>query len=146
MVMAIEFGEKLSWKVRQKNKLEKLRRYEVFVGVKAICGEQWVATKQGLQAARSVRRLPVEDRWNENNKDLVKHVWCEKSGEDFAADGDLPETPEGTAAIGASVVRLVDLPRVIVSAKETAPRQFRVKKRDVEAHCRTKESPGCRIR
>ena len=41
-VLAIEFGEKLLWKVRQKNRLEKLNprwEYGVFVGVKATSGE-----------------------------------------------------------------------------------------------------------
>ena len=40
-VMTIEFGEKLVWKVRQKNRLEKLNRrweYGVFVGVKLTSG------------------------------------------------------------------------------------------------------------
>ena len=42
------FGEK----VRQKNKLEKLNprwEYGVFVGVKVISGEIWVATKEGFR-------------------------------------------------------------------------------------------------
>ena len=50
-------------KVRQKNKLGNLNpRWEcvVFVGVKVISGEMWVATKEGFQALRSVRRLSVE--------------------------------------------------------------------------------------
>ena len=78
-VMAIEFGEKLLWKVRQKNKLEKLNprwEYGVFVGVKVINGEIWVATKEGLQAVRSVRRLSVEERWSESNTEFVRHVPC----------------------------------------------------------------------
>ena len=62
-VMAIEFGEKILWKVRQKNKLEKLNpRWEYGVG------EIWVATKEGLQAVRSLRRLSVEERWSESNR------------------------------------------------------------------------------
>ena len=96
-VMAVEFGERLLWKVRPKNKMEKLNvrwEYGVFVGVKAVSGEMWVATKTGLQAVRSVRRVPAEDRWAAENKDWVKHVPWNKSGDDPDADGELPESPE----------------------------------------------------
>ena len=140
--MAIEFGEKLLWKVRQKNKLEKLNprwEYGVFVGVKVISGEIWVATKEGLQAVRSVRRLSVEERWSESNTEFVRHVPWNKSGEDPDADGELPEAAVFAAAGS------VDPPRVIVvNTKETAPREFCIKKKDVEAHGHTKDCPGCR--
>ena len=69
-----------------------------------------MVTKKGLQTVRSVRRIPVEERWNENNKDFVKHVPRDKSGEDIEADGDLPGTPEGKAAAALSM----NPPRVIV--------------------------------
>ena len=55
----------------------------MFVGVKVASGEMWVATKEGSQAVKSVRRTPVEERWNEGNKDFVKHVPWNESGEDL---------------------------------------------------------------
>ena len=58
-VMAIEFGEKLLWKVRQKT-LEKLNpRWEhgVFIAVTLTSGEMWVATKEDLQAVRLVESI-----------------------------------------------------------------------------------------
>ena len=147
-VMAIEFGEKLLWKVRQKNRLEKLNprwEYGVFVGVKVISGEIWVATKEGLQVVRSVRRMSVEERWNENNKDFVKHVPWNKSGEDPEADGDLPGALEGATATGEAAVGSMDPPRVIVvNTKEVAPREFYIQKKNVEAYGHTKGCPGCR--
>ena len=141
IVMAIEFGEKLLWKVRQKNRLE----YGVFVGVKATSCEVWVATKEGLQTVRSVRRIPVEERWNENNKDFVKHVPWNKSGEDPEADGDLPGALEGATATGEAAAGSMDPPRVIVvNTKEVAPREFYIQKKNVEAYGHTKGCPGCR--
>ena len=79
--MAIEFGEKLLWKVRQKNRLDKLNpRWEngVYTGVKATSGEVWAATKEGLQEVRSVRRIPVVEWWNDSNEDFVVHVLWNK--------------------------------------------------------------------
>ena len=147
-VMAIEFGEKLLWKVRQKNKLEKLNprwEYGVFVGVKVISGEIWVATKEGLQAVRSVRRLSVAERWSESNTEFVRHVPWNKSGEDPDADGELPEAPQAPSAAAFAAVGSVDPPRlIVVNTKETAPREFYIKKKDVEAHGHTKDCPGCR--
>ena len=146
--MAIEIGEKLLWKVRQKNRLEKLNtrwEYGVFVGVKATSGEVWAATKEGLQTVRSVRRIPLEERWNETIKDFVKHVPWNKSGEDPEADGDLPEALEGATATGAVAVGSMDPPRVnVVNTMEVAPREFCIKKKDVEAYGHTKGCPGCR--
>ena len=117
----------------------------MFVGVKATSGEVWAATKEGLQTVRSVRRIPLEERWNETNKDFVKHVPWNKSGEDPEADGDLPEALEGATAMGAVAAGSMDPPRVIVvNTKEVAPREFYIKKKDVEAYGHTKGCPGCR--
>ena len=145
-ILAIEFGEKLLWKVRMKNKLEKINprwEYGVFVGVSAASGEIWVATKEGLQAVRSVRRIPAEERWKASNKEFVRHVPWNRSGEDPDADGELPEAPAPEAATAAAGSG--DLPRVIVvNTREAAPREFYIKKRDVEKHGHTKGCPGCR--
>ena len=151
-VMAVEFGERLLWKVRPKNKMEKLNvrwEYGVFVGVKAVSGEMWVATKTGLQAVRSVRRVPAEDRWAAENKDWVKHVPWNKSGDDPDADGELPESPEAVEDSSGGRVSDAgasgDQPRVVVvNTRETAPRDFYIKKKDVETHGHTKGCPGCR--
>ena len=129
---------------RQKNRLEKLSprwEYGVFAGVKVLSGEVWVATKGGLQTVRSVRRIPVEEWWNENNKDFVKHVPWNKSGEGPEADGDLPGAPEGVAAAAGSVD---PLRVIVVNTREVAHRDFYIKKRDVEAYGHTKDCLGCR--
>ena len=114
-------------------------------GVKATSGEVWAATKEGLQTVRSVRRIPVEELWNENNEDFVKHVSWNKSGEDPEAYGYLPGALEGATATGAAAAGSMDLPRVIVvNTKEVAPGDFYIKKKDVEAYGHTKGCPCCR--
>ena len=66
-LLGIEFGEKLMWKVRPKDKMEKLNprwEYGIFIGVRRRSGELWIATEDGLKKVRSVRRIPSEQRWS----------------------------------------------------------------------------------
>ena len=75
----------------------------------------------------------MEEWWNENNKDFLKHVPWNKSGEDPDADGDLPESRERTPAFGGTAAGSVDRPRVIVvNTKEVAPREFHIKKKHTD--------------
>ena len=147
-VMAVEFGEKLLWKIRQKGKLEKLNPlwdFGVFVGVRADSGEIWVATKTGLQTVRSVRRLALEERWAAENREFVRHVPWNRSGEDPNADGDLPEEVDVPVEGGGDAEEAGGVPRVVlINTREPAPKEFYIKKRDVEAHGHTKGCAGCR--
>ena len=96
VVMAVEFGEKVLWRVKQSGKLAKMSpKWElgVFVGVRAESGEVWVATPEGIHTVRAVRRLPREKRWGADNRDYITHVPWNRSGDDPHADGDMP--PEG---------------------------------------------------
>ena len=94
-VLGLEFGEKLMWKTRMGEKQAKIRArwaYGIFVGVRRKSGEVWVATEDGgIQKVRSVRRIPVEDRWGPDCVGWVRHLpWNRYSG-DEQADGDVPE-------------------------------------------------------
>ena len=65
-VLGIEFGEKLLYKVKPKDKNEKINprwEYGIFVGVRRRSGELWIAIKDHVFAVRSVRRIPIESRW-----------------------------------------------------------------------------------
>ena len=65
IVLGVEFGEKLLDKVKPTAKLEKINsRWEfgIFVGVRRRSGEVWIAVKGNVLSARSVRRIPVEQR------------------------------------------------------------------------------------
>ena len=65
-VMGVEFGEKLLFRRRTGQKMEKLNerwQYGIFVGVRRRSNELMIATKLGIVMARSIKRIPVERRW-----------------------------------------------------------------------------------
>ena len=65
-VLGVEFGEKLLYKVKPTNNVEKINaRWEhgILVGVRRGSGELWVAVKDKVLSVRWVRRMPVEQRW-----------------------------------------------------------------------------------
>jgi hypothetical protein len=76
-VLGLEFGEKVLYKKKAKAKMEKINsrwEYGIFVGVRQRSGELWVATQEGVKKVRSVRRIPIEERWSEDSVKWVKNV------------------------------------------------------------------------
>ena len=69
--------------------------YGVFVGVRQKSGEVWAVTKEGkVEAARSVRRIPMEDRWGKDNWRWIKGApWHMYRGTGYQ-EGDMPEGVE----------------------------------------------------
>ena len=66
MFMPVVHGGKL-------NKLESTWEPGRFVGIRPRSGEKLVMTKEGVMKARTIRRLPVIDRW-------VSEDWEELKG------------------------------------------------------------------
>ena len=62
----------------------------VFLGVRVRSSEILVGTKDGIKLARSVRRIPEEDRWTAEALELVKWVPWRLGPTDAAADGEVP--------------------------------------------------------
>ena len=62
-----------------------------FVGVRRRSNEVMVVTEGGLEEARSVKRIPEENRWGEDNLSWVKWAPWRKYRDAVDADGDLPE-------------------------------------------------------
>ena len=151
-VMAVEFGEKLLYKMMPRSKMEKINprwEYGVFVGVKAVSGEIWVATKSGVRAVRSVRRIAAEERWKAENKDWVQHVPWNMGVDDADADGEIPDGPAEDAPLGenrsAEARGSGDPPRVVVvNTRQVPPREFYIQKKDLEKHGHTRGCAGCR--
>ena len=84
----------------------------------------------------------MEERWKPENKDWVRHVPWNKGGDDPQADGEIPEGAESEPLPGEA--RGSGEPRVVVvNTRETAPREFYIKKRDLEAHGHTRGCAGC---
>ena len=64
-VLGIEFGEKLLFKVKKDVKMEKINprwEYGIFVGIRRRSGEVMVSRPEGITMARSVKRIPLEQR------------------------------------------------------------------------------------
>jgi hypothetical protein len=142
-VLGLEFGEKLLYKVKTGDKMQKINsRWElgIFVGVRQASGELWVAVKDRVFEVRSVRRIPVEDRWSEDNIKWVNRAPWNRYKECEFADGDAPEEVEATAKVKEDD----GMPRMIViDTSEKQPREFYIKKTDAEKHGYTRGCGGC---
>ena len=143
-VLGIEFGEKLLYKVKIKNKLEKINaRWElgIFVGVRRRSGEVWVAFKGQVISVRSVRRIPEEERWSKDCVEWVDRVMWNRYKDDEGADGDVPEgVPAGEPASSGST-RCPGI--IIIETKNKPPREFYIKKSDAERLGYTRGCGGC---
>ena len=116
-VLGIEFGEKLMYKVKPSgSKLEKINaRWEfgIFVGVRRRSGEVWIATKDKILTARSVRRIPAEQRWSMDSLSWIQGVPWRRYKDALDGDGELPEgltvrdLPQETRPVGDSEPRIM---------------------------------------
>jgi hypothetical protein len=109
------------------------------LGAKRRSGEVWLAGDGKIFSARSVRRIPVGERWCEDCVAWVTRVPWNRYKDAPGADGDLPED---------LVVEARPLPGevrnpIIVSTREKAPMGFYIKKEDAEKHGYTRGCGGC---
>ena len=69
-------------------KLEPRWEYGIFIGVRRRSGEVYVATEgKMVKMARTIRRVPEEDRWAVANFDLVRQAPWNLGNDDKEADG-----------------------------------------------------------
>ena len=142
-VLGVEFGEKVLYKIKAEAKMMKIRprwEYGIFVGIRPTSHQVWVATADKTVAARSIRRLPLDQRWNMDCVRWVRWTLWNRYKDDVGADGDLPEeVPQEVAPqLG---------PRgggtVYIETREKVPREFYIKKTDAERHGYTRGCAGC---
>ena len=88
------------------SKMKPRWEYGIFIGIRQRSGEVWVASEDKISTARSVRRIPVEERWSEDSVGWVKVVPCNRYRGDAEADGEVPEVARSykTEGIGTIVV------------------------------------------
>ena len=143
-ILGLEFGEKVLYKVKLGGKLEKINprwEYGIFVGVRKRSNELSVATPEGILQVRSVKRIPVEQRWGNDCVDWVKWAPWHRYREAEDADGDVPEgVPAEERKVG---VERESEGTVIIRTRESAPRDFFIQKKDGEKHGFTRGCPGC---
>jgi len=143
-VLAIEFGEKVFYKVKMVSKLEKLNaRWEpgIFVGVKRKSNEIMVATEDGILFVRAIRRVAKQQRWTKDSLSWVKWAPWHRYKDADDADG---EVPEGVPAVD-SEERLENSGErlVFIETRERAPREFFIKQEDCEKYGYTEGCAGC---
>ena len=142
-ILGVEFGEKVLFKRKLGSKMEKINArwdYGIFVGVRRMSNEVWVATQDGIFNVRAVRRIPVEKRWSEDCLTWIRWALWHRYKDDEGADGDVPDG-----------VPLVDGVRdtgdkertVYIDTRAKAPRDFHIRKEDAEKHGFTRGCAGC---
>ena len=123
-ILGVEFGEKLVYKLKPKHKLEKINprwAYGISVGVQRRSGEVWIAINDTIVCARSVRRIPVEQRWCDDCVKWVSRVPCNRYKEALDADGALPEVVPAEDD-RPTTTRDLEAPRIAILSKDVAPR------------------------
>ena len=66
--------------------------YGIFVGIRTRSNEVILAPRDGIHFARSVRRIPREERWSDDNVEWVQWApWHQYRGDEYA-DGSVPES------------------------------------------------------
>ena len=94
----------------------------------------WIVNKEGLHEARTLKRLPVEERRGRDNTEWVQWVPWHRYRGAVDRDGDIPEGVEAE-----------DPPKrdgegepIYVNTRLQPPREFHIREEDVEKHGATK--------
>ena len=98
-----------------------------------------VANEEGVHFARSIRRVPVEKRWEMSNLKLVKWAPWHRYKDARDADGEAPEgvPTEEVPEMGAGERT------VFIDTKSKVPREFYISQEDCEKHGYTRGCGGC---
>eukprot|EP00973_Karenia_brevis_P049102 6810516-Karenia_brevis.AAC.1 len=65
--------------------------YGIFVGANRNSNEFLISRINGISTCRTIKRIPNEERWGEDNLRWVKWVPWKKYEGDEDADGEVPE-------------------------------------------------------
>ncbi len=105
------------------------------MGIRQKRGEIWVADRNGVHKARSVRSLARQDRWTADSALWVRNApWNRYEGQEDA-DGDVPyvEIAEPEAPHATLLPRSGrDVPPVVVKVRQLPPRVFQIRKEDAD--------------
>ena len=126
-VPGIEFAERVMYKLKQKNKLRKLKaRWTegIFIGIKSHNNEFRISRTQGITHARSVRRIADEKkRWSEDNLSWIRTLpWQNYRCADDAEGGVGDDRVEGESAPEGGRQHRKRI--VIVITREKVPREL----------------------
>ena len=134
----VPFGEKVLWMISKEErkkgpKMAPRFHYGIWVGVNDASGEYLLLTPGGLKKARTIRRLPEEDKWDGEYVNLCKGTPWDHEGkeavEDIRADIDMPAAVEHKGEGTDEGARM---------------QRMRITNEDVQAHGPTRGCQGCR--
>ena len=95
----LQFGERVFWKSKvpsekRRHKMDSDWLEGVFLGQRTVSGEYLVGAKEGVFRPRTVRRVPVEKRWEDNLSFVTgvpwKHNTKHEAGEEVMLDAEPP--------------------------------------------------------
>ena len=136
-----ELGEGVLWKRRRAGgplgKLTCMWEDGIYLGVKATTAEVIIGTKSGVWVTRTVRRKPLEERWDKENLELVGGVPWYRSDADENVDGEKMRTEVKTMD--------KDYLEKFEEMEEhvPVPRRVFITRQDLETHGYTVGCPGC---
>ena len=138
----LEFGEGLWFKTKAKRegigKLASVWQDGIYLGIRAVSGEVIVGTEAGVWRTRTVRRKPIEERWNQDNTQKVGGVPWKTSAEE-EGDGD---PPKGIIKLEAKQMEKEAENEVRATPK--VPRAFPIRQNDLITHGYTEDCLGCK--
>ena len=107
-MLGLEFGEKLHWKrsvatIHRTDKLDSVWEEGIYLGHTTLSGESIVGNADGVFRTRTVRRAPLEERWQfELIKSMVGLPWkCNPHSDEAeqVIQDDMPVAPSDKPAI-----------------------------------------------
>ena len=138
----LEFCEGLLFKMKAKRegigKLASVWEDGVYLGIRAVSGEVIVGTSEGVWRTRTIRRKPMETRWDPDNSLKVGGVpW--KTSADDEGDGMVPK---GVIKLEAKQMEKDGEDKV--RATPVVPRAFAIRQADLVKHGFTEDCAGCK--
>ena len=144
-VLGVEFGEKVHWRRaipsgQRNNKLGSVWMDGVYLVHKTLSGESIVGNKEGVFRTRTIRRVPVEDRWRFELIQEVAGVPWKCSPQSDEAEQVVQDAVQPSPSD--SPVMPPEPPHVV--CKEEAPWRLYVKTDLLKQIGYTPGCPGCR--
>ena len=141
-------GEKVLYMPQRKKggRLEKLDarfRFGIWVGIVPSSSESLIATPMGVVTARTIRRLPEDERWDGEFIKRIKGTPWDPKGAGPEHEIQVGQPAEAAEAAGQAPAPDVP-PDVPPEPVVQAPRRFQIRKADIAAHGYTDGCQGCR--
>ena len=145
-LLGLEFAVKVLWKLPTGAKMEKINArsgYGLFIGVRAKSNELIIVDREtkDIKYVRTVRRVPLEQRWSADNLEWVRGVRWNRGKEDDDTDGDVPEF-DVTHGPGRGLTR-GEMEEMATQETPSIVHRAHLTKKDFDKFGFTDRCPGC---